>query len=210
MSRVIITLVVVFVPLPALAQTAGQPLSQTQCSLTVAESPAIRGLKLGLSAEQLLSLFPGSLERPEIKNAIDNAQGSPNYGVARLSFRSSAYSSTFRDRFTGVDSIDVELFDGKVARFRVTYLGPLTSPRGPRWPNVDGFIARLSEAFALPDPENWNYVSSDFKTLKCNGFEIRASNPNASGSILFSTAFEKTAWQRAEAEEERRRREFKP
>jgi hypothetical protein len=212
MSRVIfILLAVALVPVAALAQTAGQPLSQPACKLTLAESPAIRGLKLGMSIEQLLSLFPGSRQSREIKDAIDNAQGYPNFGVAGLSFKPSGYPATLMDRFAGVDSIDVQLFDGEVAKFRVNYAGLHSRPRGPSWPNVDAFIAKLSEAFALPDTGVWLYRSENTKTLNCNGFEIHASNWSGSGSILlFNPMYESTVSQRATADEGRRRREFKP
>jgi len=212
MSRVIFTLLpLIFVAVAVSAQTAGQPLSQSVCTLTVAESPTIRGLKLGMSTEQLLSLFPESGQSPAIRNSIDNAQGYPRFGVAGLSFKPSGYPASVQDRFTDVDSIDVELFDGQVAKFRVTYIGTQSRPRGPSWPNVDTFIAKLSEAFALPDTSVWFMSSADQRTLKCSGFEIQAANWNGSGSILlFNTLYLNTVRQRAEADEERRRRAFKP
>jgi hypothetical protein len=211
MSRVIFTLLaVVFVPIAISAQTADQPLSQQKCTLTLAKSPAIRGLKLGMSTEQLLALFPESSQRPDIKQEIDNAQSFPNYGVARLSFKPSEYPASFKDRFTGVDSIYVRLLDGQVAEFQVIYAGQTSRPRGPSWPNVDAFIAKLSEAFALPATRDWLY-NGDSKALKCSGFEIHASISSGGGTILLvNTLYENSVRQRAMADEERRRLEFKP
>ena len=211
MSRVIFNLLLLlFVAVTASGQTAGQPQSQPKCTLTLAESPAIRGLKLGMNTEQLLSLFPGSRQSTEVKSAIDRAEASPNYGIARLYFDRSGTSGAFGDSFNGVDSVSVQLFDGQLAQFDVTYAGPQSRPRGPSWPNVAAFVARLSEAFTLPDTRAWIDNSADQKTLKCSGFEIRAYNQTRGSISLFNTQYVNTVRQRAEADEERRRREFKP
>jgi hypothetical protein len=211
MTRAILTLLaVVFLSAAVSAQTADQPSSQPECTLTLATSPAIRGLKLGMSTEQLLALFPGSNQNVVIKGAIDNAQGYPNYGIARVSFTQPEYPAVFKDRFAGVDSIQVVLFDGQASNIRVSYAGLFSRPRGPYWPNVEAFIAKLTEAFILPDVRAWVSTSLKSKALKCSGFEIHASSENSAEVSLFNIQYEKTAQQRATADEEKRRREFKP
>ena len=76
MNRTLLTLlVIVFIPVAVGAQTAGQSSTPTECTLTLDKSPTIRGLKLGMTAEQLLALFPGSSENSNAQLAIDRAQG---------------------------------------------------------------------------------------------------------------------------------------
>ncbi len=50
------------VSLVTFSQTPGGSSSPTQkCSLTHAQSPEIRGIRLGMTAEQLLALFPDDI-----------------------------------------------------------------------------------------------------------------------------------------------------
>jgi len=159
-----------------------------------------------MSAEEVFALFPGSAERMENKNAMARAQVLPNYGVARLSFQLAEYP-TAKERFSGIDFMSITLFDGRATEISVAYTG---YPKGPSWLNVDDFITKLSDAFALPSAKDWQTRGEFSKTLKCSGFEIRA-NSNRNGSIsLSSNSYTETVRQRAAADEEKKRREFKP
>jgi len=161
-----------------------------------------------MSAELVFALFPESSERPENKDAILSAEQPPNYGTARLYFRLSTYPSPAKERFAAIDSVSIVLFDGRVTEIHVEYTGP---PKGPNWKNVDDFIAKLSEAFGLPAAKYWFETSQYSKDLKCGGFEIGASNINRQGHIwLRNNTYADTVRQRAAADEENRRRDFKP
>ena len=188
--------------------TFSQTSNQSTCNLTITQSPAVRGIRLGMSAEEVFALFPGGAESPENKNAMLSAQVPPNYGVASLYFYLWAYPPPSKERFSGIDSISITLFDGRATKISVAYTG---YPKGPSWFNVDDFITKLSEAFALPGAKDWLQSDQFSKTLKCSGFEIRASNQNRNGSMsLSNNSYTETVRQRAAADEERRRREFKP
>ena len=163
-----------------------------------------------MSAEEVFALFPASADRRDYKDAMLSAQVPPNHGVARLSFSLAAYPTPAKDRFSGIDSISIKLFDGRATEITVTYTG---YPKGPSWLNVDDFITKLSDSFALPGAKEWLQSGGDqySKTLKCSGFEIRASNLNRSGSMsLSNSSYTETVRQRAVADEERKRREFTP
>ena len=54
----------------AFAQTQSEQLTISPCTLTMAQSPAIRDVRLGMSARELFALFPGSAEKDEIKAAL--------------------------------------------------------------------------------------------------------------------------------------------
>jgi hypothetical protein len=196
---------------PAQPQAPVQPQNTSKCSLTPAQAPAIRGIKLGMSTEEIVSLFPGSRQRPEIKTALESSEGYPNYGVARLYFQPSTYPTVAKDRFAGIEGISVTLFDGRVVELWATYAGRDSRPRGPVWPNVDEFIAKLSEAYALPSARDWRQVAQDYKVLECSGLNIEATVPIGSGSVsLRATKFFDTSRERAAEDEQKIRREFKP
>lgn len=180
--------------------------------MTADQSPALRGIRLGLNANEVFALFPDSSENKN-KNAVASAEGRPHYGVARLFFQPPFPPSPAKERFAGIDSIQVTLFDDSVTELAIAYAGADSYPaRGPVWHNVDDFITKLSEAFALPPAKDWVERSQSAKTLQCTGFNFGASIANGTGSIsLRSTiVYEDTVRKRALADEERRRREFKP
>jgi hypothetical protein len=182
------------------------------CSLTTAQAPAIRGIKLGMKTEELLALFPGSSEDFDIKHALATAAGYPNYGYARVQFQqpSVAYAAVFKERFAGINFITVTIFDNLIVEFYVLYAGTYAQP-APVWPKLDDFVAKLSESFILPDAQYWQPNSDTSKSLKCNGFEIITSNVNWQGSILLrSTTYMDVKKERAAVDDEKRRREFKP
>jgi hypothetical protein len=200
----------VWLLVPAVGLPDGQSADQTKCTLSAAQSPAIRGIQLGMNSDQLLALFP---ESPANSNAVALAAADPNYGVARLSFQPPFLSSPAKERFVGIDSIQTTLFDGSVSELRITYVGSNSHPaKGPFWRNVDDFITKLSDAFALPPAKEWLESSQVNKTLQCTGFTVDASIANGTGSIALriATAYEDTVRQRALADQEKRRREFKP
>ena len=189
--------------------TFSQTSNQSTCNLTITQSPTVRGIRLGMSAEEVFALFPGGAESPENKNAMLSAQVPPNYGVASLYFYLWAYPPPSKERFSGIDSISITLFDGRATKISVAYTG---YPKGPSWSTVDDFITKLSDAFALPGAKDWLQSGGDLysKTLKCSGFEIRASNKGNASMALSNNSYTETVRQRAVADEERKRREFKP
>jgi hypothetical protein len=121
--------------------------------------------------------------------------------------------SPARERFAGIDSIQTTLFDGSVTELQIRYVGSNSLPaKGPFWRNVDDFITKLSEALALPAAIEWLERNQMTKALPCTGFTVDASTVNGTGvvSLRAATSYENTVRQRALADQERRRREFKP
>ena len=208
--RPILTITLVVLSLtPVVDVRKGQASTQVPCQLSGDKAPAIRGLRLGMTAEELSTFFPDLSPR----NLVSSAQREPNYGVARLFYQVDSPSPPPKERFTGIDSISIILFDGQVTEITVRYAGAGSYPvKGPSWRNVDDFIAKLSEAFGLPQARDWLDRSTWAKTLKCAGFTLDASADNGTGEITLrgTTAYQETVRQRALANQERRRREFKP
>jgi hypothetical protein len=160
-----------------------------------------------MTTQELLSVFPGSSE--DIKRALDTSEGYPTFGVAKMGF----YTANDKDRFAGIQVINVVAFDGRLTEIMVGYH---TYPRGPRWLKVDDFIAKLSEAFTLPSAGNWSLTGDTDhgpKSLTCSGWEIQASISNGEGAgtlSLRNSAYKAVVQERAAADAERKRREFKP
>ena len=205
----IIILVLMLLAIPATSQNTRQQLNDPKCNLVETNSPAIRGIRLGMTLEQLFALFPGSSDRAEVKLALEKAKSPKGYDVAELYFQPSTFAN--KDQFAGIDWILITSYKNQVRAITVNYIGP--SSDGPRWRTVDKWIAKLSEAFGLPEAKHW-VVANDINTRKfltCNEFEIEASIENGTGAItLRNPRFLKEVQDRVKAEEEKKRNQFKP
>jgi hypothetical protein len=126
---------------PAFTQTSSTQPNQSNCLLTI--SPAIRGIRLGMTAEEVLALLPPGNESQLNRRAVALAERPPNFGVARLSLQSSYYPSSAIASFAGVNSISITLLDKQVVDLGVSYSGPNSNPRGPAWNSIDDFITKI-------------------------------------------------------------------
>ena len=202
MKRIVIGFVsLALITIPAYLTVTSQP-AQTRCSLTEANAPSVRGLRLGMTAEQVIALFPGSAKNKEMKAALDKAKSTTGSETVYLSFDPS--TSTNKEKFAEVGSISVGFYKARVKGLEVEYLGAT-------WTTVDEWVGKLSEAFKLPGVEAWVAGPSENpnKVLKCNGIEIEAAIQGGGASIrIWDTEYSKG--QSTNAGEERKRREFKP
>lgn len=177
----------------------GRAFAQSRCGLTEATAPGVRGIKLGMSVEQVTALFPGSTRRKETKDALANAKAASE--VVYVTFEP---SDSGKDQNADVASFSVGFVKGRVIGFSVQYLGP-------EWKNADEWIAKLSETLGLPGVNNWQPGPSETpnKVLRCSGIEIEAAVEGGGGSIrIRSTQNPNDSQDRAR--EERKKREFKP
>jgi hypothetical protein len=132
--------------------------------LTLAQSPAINGLRLGMTQEQVLALFPGSKSDKDVRLELDRPPS--RFGVSGFTVRPERYST--HSKFEGISQIVFTLFDGRVSTLYVGYDGPL-------WGHVDEFVSEFSGRLHLPAADGWEaYVGMDdqLKTLKCKELEI--------------------------------------
>ena len=188
---------------PSQPSQPSQPLPQAQCVLTEATSPSVRGVRLGMTTEQLLALFPGSTRRRDLKDALERVNGARSDEIAHLSFDAAVDASG--DSFADVDSVALSLNKGRVTEFTVIYVGPT-------WRNVDEWIAKLSESLKLPGARRWVLGSSEGpnKVLKCSGIEIEAAIQGGGASITIRLTQQVKGGDRKNTGEEKQRREFKP
>jgi hypothetical protein len=128
------------------------------------QSPDINGLRLGMTLEQVLALFPGIRNDAEVSASLDRPIN--RFGVQSLVLRPERYSS--KKRFDRVSQITPTFLDGRVSTLVVGYNAPL-------WQHVDEFVAKFSEENKLPGADSWDAytgMETQLKTLKCNGFEV--------------------------------------
>jgi hypothetical protein len=147
------------------------------CQLTLAGAPDIKGLRLGMTPEQVLALFPGSNEDPEIRSRL--SQPPSPFGVSSFLVRPDKYQS--KDKFAGVSQITFTLLDGHVSSFSVGY-------NGPEYSHVDKFVAKFVEGTNLPATDQWEaYVGMDnqLKMLKCTDFEVRVFAGGPGGNLNY-------------------------
>lgn len=199
--RFVLTLIACL-SLLTVSQTPGGASAQSRCKLKPAQAPEIRGIRLGMSAEQLLSLFPEGNNQQSINAAIRNAKSVESYGVSRFELRPD--SATANPRFEGVNYIQVELLDTRITSFYIEY-------KGFEWENVGQFVRRLSEGLRLPI-EFWD--SGDTASyMTCDGFRIDAYATRGSTQSMVrvvDTSTPQIVEDRRAAAREKGRQSFKP
>jgi hypothetical protein len=172
-----ITLLIIGV-LAASSQGAGPGArDKAICSLNAAQVTGIGALRLGMTPEQVLALFPGSGEDPEVRSSLSRP-ASP-LGVSSFTIRPSRYQS--KEKFAGVRQILFNLLDGRVSTFTLSY-------DGPEWSHVDKFVAKVIEGTNLPPAEEWEAypgMETQLKFLTCEDFEIRVFAGGQGGNLNY-------------------------
>lgn len=185
--------------------TYGQTAVPQPCTLKLSQAPAVRGVKLDMTVDELFSVFPGLSEKVAY---LMNSDGYPNFGFVAFGITPSNYST--KDRFVGIEQYYVRLFDRRVVGLDVSY-PPF--PTGARWRNTDDLVQIFAESLHLPSYKSW--VAEETyprRKLDCDGFQIAISAANDRANIGFNknAGWEKTQKERLAAFEEQKRHEFKP
>lgn len=148
------------------------------CTLTMAGAPEIKGLRLGMTPDEVLALFPGSKDDPDLRAELSKPPG--QFGSSSFVIRPSKYESS-KEKFADVTQITLTLLDGRVSNFTVGY-------NGPEWPHVDKFVAKVVEGTNLPAVDQWDAyagMDSQLKTLKCADLEIRVFAGGQGGNLNY-------------------------
>lgn len=147
------------------------------CTLTTAQAPEIGGLRLGMTVDQMLALFPGSREDNEIRTALSRPANP--FGVTNFIIRPALYST--KAKFARISQINIAFLDGRLSNFYAGF-------NGPEWKHVDEFVKNFSQGTNLPPPEDWEaFVGMDnqLKTLKCKEFEISIFAGSQGGNVNY-------------------------
>jgi hypothetical protein len=188
----------------AYALVVSQQPAPSNCVLTAANSPTVRDIRLGMSLQQVLALFPSAGKRREIRDAVERAKAAAVNETVYLVFDPA--NDGGGERFAGIDTVLVGAYKGQVVDFSVSYIGPT-------WRTVDEWVERLRQSWGLPGAQAWEVGPSEnpSKILKCKGVEIEAGIQGAGGSIrVRDTEYNKGVEDSKGTGEDRKRREFKP
>ncbi len=143
------------------------------CTLKLSEAPVINRVKLGMTVDEVLALFPGSKDDPDVRAAA--ARRGP-VGNGSLPITPSKYGSAAD--FKQINRVSLSLLDGRVSSMTIQY-------NGPEWPHIDKFVEKFVEGKDLPAADQWEpYVGMEtqMKTLTCTGFSIRLFSGGEGGS----------------------------
>jgi hypothetical protein len=189
--------------------TSAPPAAPPNCNLTPAQAPVIRGIRLGMSTDELLALFPRSKEQSDTIKALSNAEAA--YGQVDLGFSLNTYPENKAMFSNNIRSYGITLLDGRVASFYVYYNFPVQNDRSPNW-TYKTWIPKLSETYNLPKPEDWAGPNANDASITCQGFrmKVNAGRSSASIGIIDLPSYDEQIKQRREAASERLRSEFKP
>jgi hypothetical protein len=158
-------------PTPATA-----PVSKAMCTLITTQAPDIHGLRLGLTTQQVLDLFPGSRDDAEVRAAAESQSA---VGASSFLVRPEKYG--VEKTFVGINHFTFNFLDKRLMTVRAGY-------SGPQWKNVDEFVKKFSEGKTLPQLEAWEaYTGLDtqLKTLTCDGFEISVFAGGEGGNLNY-------------------------
>src|ERR1044071_6463425 len=89
---VIALLIIGVAAVPAQKEGTAAP-DKPVCSLNTGQAPVISGVRLGMTAEQVLALFPGSGEDPEVRSGVSNVT---KFGVSSFAIKPDKYRSEER------------------------------------------------------------------------------------------------------------------
>src|SRR6185436_9097502 len=156
-------LLLLTIVLGSTAAVSAQTTSATggDCKLTVAQAPAIRGIRLGMTIDQALGVFPGAQADSDVKASL--ARGS--FGAQQAFVDPGKYES--KEKFVGVKLINMTFLDGRLTHFWIGY-------NEPEWKSDEQFAARVAEALGLPGVRSWK-PSLNGLGLSCDAFQIAVS-----------------------------------
>jgi len=172
-----------------------------ECKLTQAKAPALRGIRLGMSVDQVLAQIPGSEADSDLLARLSRDRfGSRNANVLPGRYVAS------REKFAGIEGLNLTFLDGRLVSFLINY-------EGTEWSNREQFAARVAEALNLPGVGAWK-PRSGVLAVACEGFEIsvQTSWPNGAQIAIKDTTVDvsKVVHDREEVPKEKARRAFKP
>jgi hypothetical protein len=181
------------------------PPQKPTCKMTLAQAPVIRGLRLGMTSDELFAIFPAN-EREEFDRAqqLRSAELPPKYGHTFFDLYTSKYPT--KDQFMGIGNIRFDLFDKKVVSIIANYTDT------PQFESTGQLMEIITRQFGLPEykdgpgSEYWNGTS-----LSCEGFTFRVSGLSGAFSIVLTDpTYKKIMEDRAQADRVKKREGFKP
>jgi hypothetical protein len=181
------------------------PPPKPTCKLTLAQAPVIRGLRLGMTSDELFAIFPAN-EREEFDRAqqLKKAELPPNYGYTNFHFYPS--NNAAKDRFMGIGLLEFGLFDRKVVFIRADYSNT------PQFDRTGQLMEIITRQFGLPEFKDWPGYNEYWNnpSLSCEGFSFQVRGLSGAFSInLNDPTYKNTIEDRKQADRAKKREGFK-
>lgn len=184
----------------AAAQTSNTP-GAGECKLKLSQAPAIRGIHLGMTANEVLAQIPGSEADSDLLARLSRDY----FGSRSAVVRPEGYV-TSKEKFAGVNSISLGFLDGRLMSFSIRY-------DGPEWRSIEQFVARVAEVLNLPGVGSWK-PNNNGLAIACDGFEISVQTYGPRDAAIamkdMTVDIAKVVHEREEVPKEKARRAFKP
>ena len=177
----------------------------SNCKMNLAQAPVIRGLRLGMTSDELFTFFPGN-ERQQFDRTekLKRAEIPPNYGFTSFQFSPSEFSTT--DRFKGISSFNIGLLDRKIVSISANYYDT------PQYDRIDQLLEVISRQFNLPEYQTWPGYRENMSSasLSCGEFTFYVNGYSSSFNIgLTDPTFQKVVEDRRLADRIKKREGFK-
>jgi hypothetical protein len=151
------------------------PAQLAKCTLTLAQAPEIRGIRLGMSLEQALSVFPSLKRPPEVIVLPDGGSITRDFlepdevGVIRVRINTlDPKYSREATKLEGIGNFNFDFTDGRISYISVIY------DTQAKWSTPDEFAQKVSESLRIPSawkkPIEYNRESE--RDMECDGFVI--------------------------------------
>jgi hypothetical protein len=145
--------------------------------LTKNAAPVVNGLKLGMTKEQVLAVFPGSETDPDLQSQLSRPPS--RFGVSDFVIRPEKLEP--KDKFASFTHFTFGLLDGHVSSLNIGYAGPAYS-------NVDEFVSQFVAGTNLPQADQWQAypgMENQLKVLTCKDFEIKIFAGGTDGNLNY-------------------------
>jgi hypothetical protein len=147
---------------------------QSTCSLSMAAGPATEGLRLGMTAEEIVAALPGSKDDPEVQSGL--ARPASNLGVSTFVVHTDKLQP--KEKFGRIVHFTFSLLDGRVSSLNIGY-------NGPAYKDVDEFVSSFIKGTSLPPLDQWQAypgLETQLKTVTCKDFEVRVFTGGEGGN----------------------------
>ena len=164
-------------PQPSPSESVTHPEQSSNCSLTKAQAPLVNGLKVGMTPEEVLAVFPGSKDDPDVHSQLLR----PPSPLGVSNFTIDAERLKPKEKFAGIKHFIFNLLDDRVLSLNIGY-------HGPQYSHVDEFVTKVVKGTNLPPADKWQTntgMENQLKILTCKDFEVRVFAGGEGGNLNY-------------------------
>jgi hypothetical protein len=140
----------------------------THCGLSRAVEPSLYGIHLGMSLDDIVSLFPEAVDQTSVARALESSKSSKRAGSMRMLIENRTGNPNLKE----VERLFFQFHNRRLFSLAVQY-------HSPQWENTEEFVDQRRELLnvvTLPQANAWDSVAENSTSgmyLICDGIEIR-------------------------------------